>query len=194
MSKKLKTQKEKTQNKKKVINLKPQTQITINEVQTMAEKTITSKIVEEQIVEIPDREKKTIDFPETDPKSVSKTQQQFKEEADINNVMMKYQKTGILGNILDQRQPFHGDFTTGFEFQEAQNMIAETTQKFEALPSDLRERFGNSPAKLLDFIADPQNRIEAEKLNLIERDLTPIGDFVPAPSPVVKPETPKDEK
>lgn len=45
--------------------------------------------------------------------SPSLTQQQFKEEADINNIIASYNTTGLLTNPLVQsaRQPMFGDFS-----------------------------------------------------------------------------------
>jgi hypothetical protein len=39
-----------------------------------------------------------------------------------------------------------------YDFQEAQMMMADANSKFEQLPSGLREKFGNNPAKFMDYV------------------------------------------
>lgn len=120
--------------------------------------------------------------------SKGKTQQQFAKEADINNIMMQYQRTGILGNPLtgSGRTPMFGDFSTGTDFTSVQNRIVEVQRQFMRLPSNIRSRFNNDPAMLLDFIADPANKDEAIKLGLIANDL-PAGKVDPKVETAEKP-------
>ena len=42
----------------------------------------------------------------------------------------------------------------------------QAQQSFESLPSELRGRFENDPAKLIDFLSDERNNAEAVKLGL----------------------------
>jgi len=108
-------------------------------------------------------------FDTNDPKSKSRTQQHFAKEADINNIMRRYQKTGILGNPADGlRKGFFGDFTMVSDFQTMVNQIQEAQLRFMALPALVRERFANDPAQLMAFIADPKNIEEGRKLGLIK--------------------------
>jgi phage internal scaffolding protein len=44
-------------------------------------------------------------------------------------------------------------------------MAAE--DEFDALPAQIRARFENEPANLIDFLSNEQNRDEAEKLGLV---------------------------
>ena len=47
----------------------------------------------------------------------SLTQQQFQKEANINSIIKKYKRTGVLGNPFDgQRQPIYGDFANVEDF------------------------------------------------------------------------------
>jgi phage internal scaffolding protein len=98
------------------------------------------------------------------------TQQQFKDDADINSIMERYQKTGLLTDPMNPgtRQPMFGDFED-MDFHEAQTFLANAFQDFEALPARIRDRFENDPGKLLDFLRDDNNRDEAIKLGLIEK-------------------------
>ena len=68
----------------------------------------------------------------------SLTQQHFKEEADINNIIAKFNRTGFLVDPLTPatRQPMFGDFDKVPDFREAQNLIALAKEKFMELPTE----------------------------------------------------------
>lgn len=97
----------------------------------------------------------------------SLTEQHHKDDCDINVVLRRYMKTGVLPEAA--RGGVYGDFTaSASDFREAMNVITEARERFEALPSEVRERFSNSPEKLLAFLDDPENRTEAIKLGLVK--------------------------
>lgn len=108
--------------------------------------------------------------------------QSFREECDINNIMRKYQKTGAL-TWLAKHEPTFGDFT-GFDFMEAQMIVAKAKEMFADLPSSVRERFAHDPAKFLEFMEDPANVDEAVKLGLaVKREpVVPAAELVVAPA------------
>lgn len=120
-------------------------------------------------------------------KSPSLTQQHFRDECDINNIIERYEETGFLVDPLNPgtRQPVFGDFSVEFDYMAAQNIVADAQQRFEALPSALRKRFNNDPHELLLFLEDPKNMEEAVKLGLVNRPVDPISNSsVPAPGSV----------
>jgi len=98
----------------------------------------------------------------------SRTKQDGAEEADINNIMAKFQKTGELPST-NSHTPIFGDFSTLPDFQEAQNIIAQATEQFAAMPAKLRDRFGNSPSNFLEWAENPANQDEMVKLGLATR-------------------------
>lgn len=100
----------------------------------------------------------------------SLTQQQFKEECDINNIIARYETTGLLTDPLHPgtRIPQFGDFSNVPDYLHAQTIIARTREAFEALPSKIRDRFDNDPALMLEFLQDESNREEAVKLGLVD--------------------------
>lgn len=116
----------------------------------------------------------------------SLTQQQFAAEADINNIIARYERTGILVDpLIDRRgQPMYGDFSNIDSYFEAQVKVARAKELFEALPAKIRDRFGHDPGKLIEFVEDGKNRDEAIELGLIER---------PEVNEKVKIETPEGE-
>jgi len=97
----------------------------------------------------------------------SLTQQQFAGDANINNILKKYHKTGVLP--VKGNKPLYGDFTGLLDYQEAQNIVAGANQAFQALPATIRRRFHNDPAQFVAFVGDEENRHEAEKLGLVPK-------------------------
>jgi phage internal scaffolding protein len=102
-------------------------------------------------------------------------QQHFKDECDVNNILRKYEATGLVTHVANGT-PSYGDFSSVLEFQQAQNILIEAQDAFDALPASLRKRFDNDPAVMLEFIENPDNREEAEKLGLLNKSINISGD------------------
>ena len=99
----------------------------------------------------------------------SLTQQQFKAECDVNNILAKYKRTGMLSHIQKHQGNF-GDFSSIEDYQSSLGKLMQAQQSFESLPSELRAKFENDPAQLISFLSDEKNDAEAIKLGLkIER-------------------------
>lgn len=102
--------------------------------------------------------------PEDYEKSLSMTQQQFRDECDINNIIKQYQVTGLLPE--PDKVPSYGDVSDLPSFQEAQAIIMEATDRFNALPSNIRARFDHNPGNFIAFMDNPDNLQEAVDLGL----------------------------
>jgi len=99
----------------------------------------------------------------------SLTQQHFKDETDINNILRQFNITGLLPeNALSPR---YGDFTGINDYQSALNAVIAAEDGFMALPADLRARFSNNPEELINFLDNPQNKDEAIRLGLVDQNL-----------------------
>lgn len=107
-----------------------------------------------------------------------RTQQQFKDECDINRIMAKYRKTGELEHLA-KHEPEYGNFSTGLDYAEASNRVLAAESDFMALSGEIRQRMDNDPGKLLAFMADPENIEEARELGLI----APAPRSEPEPGP-----------
>lgn len=116
----------------------------------------------------------------------SKTQQHFKDEHDINNIMKKYLKQGISYNQLPNPSGIYGDFSNVKDYQNSLQTIIDADQAFLTIPSIVRKKFDNDPQKLFEFLNDKKNYDEAVKLGLIEKPVEKIPD----PVPPVKTESP----
>lgn len=99
--------------------------------------------------------------------------QSFKEECDINRIMAKYQKTGVV-NWLSKREGQYRDVSS-VDFMESMNVIAKANEMFAELPSSVRKRFANDPAEFLVFMHDEGNTEEAIKLGLATRRPEPAA-------------------
>ncbi len=95
----------------------------------------------------------------------SAAKQSFKDECDINKIMAKYRKTGLIDHV----NRYKGDYSNlerGFEYQAGLNMIIEAKDAFESLPAEIRTRFGNDPGEFLEFVHDPESVDELVALGL----------------------------
>jgi phage internal scaffolding protein len=95
-------------------------------------------------------------------------QQQFAENCDINVIMARFGQGYQIPE--GHRMPTYGDFDGIHDYREALDFIREAGESFMELPANIRERFGNDPANLIDFLGDEANRAEAQKLGLLDPD------------------------
>lgn len=94
----------------------------------------------------------------------SLTQQQFKEEADINTIVRRF---GITGQMPENpRVPHYGDFTEVTDYQTALNAVRAAEEAFLALPAAVRAEFNNDPQLLLEAVEDPRNLDRLRELGL----------------------------
>lgn len=99
------------------------------------------------------------------PDAVSRTQQEFIEETDINNIMARYIKTGTVPMYLD-RTMLDGDMHT-MSYHEMMNVIADANSAFASLPATIRDEFDNDPAKFVDFALNEDNREKLREWNML---------------------------
>jgi len=112
-------------------------------------------------------------------------QQNFKDESDINYIVRQF---GLTGELPSQPlSPQYGDFTGVLDYHSAVNAVLAAQDNFMELPAQMRSRFDNDPAKLIDFLGDENNREEAIKLGLVAAK--PISE--PSETPVGEPKAPE---
>lgn len=107
---------------------------------------------------------------------VSRTQQNFKEECDINTILKRFNVTGQLP--VSPLQPEYGDFSGVTDYHSALNAVVAAQDAFNALPAQLRNRFANDPAAFVDFCSDEANREELREMGLLAPQLA----FTTAPA------------
>lgn len=96
---------------------------------------------------------------------VSLTQQNQKEESDINTIVRRFGLTGELPS--DVRMPQYGDFTGITDYRSALHAVKDADDAFMTMPAEVRNRFNNDPEKFVEFCLDPANLDEAKKLGLV---------------------------
>lgn len=107
------------------------------------------------------------------------TVQADRDDADINKIIDRYQKSGSVARI-NSREPFYGDVSELGDLAESIAKVKAADQLFMTFDAGLRERFNNDPVKFVEFFEDPGNLDEAIKLGLaVPRPLP-----VPEPAPV----------
>ena len=117
----------------------------------------------------------------------SMAKQSFKDECDINVIMARYEKTGVMPDFGGREGRFFD--CTGSDFQRAMEIIANAKSMFAQLPAGVRARFYNDPGQMLDFVNDEANREEAQALGLLKPVEAPSaapdakGATPPAPPP-----------
>jgi len=110
----------------------------------------------------------------------SRTKQSFRDEVDINQVIARYHKTGILPQNNTHELTF-GDYSNPIDFHEAQNKIMRANDLFYALPSHIRREFNDSPGDFLNFAQNPDNQDAMVEMGLLPSPLPsestePTGD------------------
>jgi len=90
-----------------------------------------------------------------------RTKQSFKDETDINKILHRAQKTGTLSH-LDKYEGVYGDYAD-YDFLENQLKMTHGREVFDALPSELRREFNNSPAAFFTYVNDPANARDLRK-------------------------------
>lgn len=95
----------------------------------------------------------------------TRTQQQFKDECDINQIMERF---GVTGELPTQVKPvMPDDYDEVVDFTTAMNMVRQANVAFMQMPAKIRERFQNDPQKFTEFFQDEDNRAEATKMGLV---------------------------
>jgi phage internal scaffolding protein len=121
----------------------------------------------------------------------SLTKQASKDETDINFIMKKYQKTGIVEHV-NEFQGNYQDVSGSQPYQESLNQVIAAQAAFDSLPSSVRAKFQNDPGVFLTFVNTPGNRDELIKLGLIQQEYQDPGEATPRESSVAE-ATPSEE-
>lgn len=96
------------------------------------------------------------------------TQQQFKDECDVNVIIDRYTSTGVIPEeLVNASAGVYGDFSGVGDYMEMQNRLIAARESFDSLPSSIRSRFNDNPAELIAFVSDGNNYDEAVKLGIV---------------------------
>lgn len=92
------------------------------------------------------------------------TEQSHKPMCDINNIVNRFNKTGVIEHRNEHRGQY--GFATSSTYQDAMYIVARAQSMFNELPSHIRKKFKNDPSNFMDFVQDPKNSEEMVKLGL----------------------------
>jgi len=114
----------------------------------------------------------------TDPETAKYAQQSDKDSCDINKIVDRYLKTGLMPEPA--RQAFYMDITElqdANAYQTALNQVNAANKAFNALPAHIRGMFGNDPKAFVDAMDKKQFTKEMADAGLVE-----IIKAAPAPT------------
>lgn len=102
----------------------------------------------------------------TDPQyevpETSLTQQQFKDECDMNRIV-ENAKRGIPPKFTNRGQPHYGDFSEVPNLTDAYNQIARAEEAFMSLPAQLRLELQNDPRNIDKITVEQIERFKLGK-------------------------------
>lgn len=101
-----------------------------------------------------------------------RTKSEFAKDCDINLIMARYKKTGILPESARNAAARYGDFSQVPTFAEMQEKISLAHELFMALPASVRKQFSNDPAEFLAAADTEEGQELMVKLGLGERPLS----------------------
>lgn len=105
----------------------------------------------------------------------SMTKQSEMDACDIHNVLKQFSQQGFEALVREKAATGqYADLPDEIDYQNSLNIVLAAQASFATLPSQVRERFANDPARFLDFLANPDNREDAVRMGLVE---------APAPEP-----------
>lgn len=97
-----------------------------------------------------------------------RTKSEFLEECDINRIVAKYKKTGVLPESARAAAAQYGDFSQTPDFMEMQHKIIAANELFAALPAAVRRQFDNDPGQFIAASETEEGRQLMVKLGLGE--------------------------
>ncbi len=121
----------------------------------------------------------------------SRAKQSFKQECDINQIMKKFKKTGLITHTNTHKGNY-GDFIGATDYHNSLNQIHAAQDAFATVPSEIRAKFDNDAGLFLDFVQDPENRDEMIEMGLALKDATNVATPSTQPAGTPVPEEPKE--
>lgn len=116
----------------------------------------------------------------------SLTKQSMSAECDINNIMKRYERTGIVTHNA-VREAYFADVSVVPDFAQAVEVVRKAEDMFMTLPANVRARFDNDPAQYVQFCSNPDNRQEMIDLGLMEKPQPPVVQKVEVINPPAPP-------
>ena len=100
----------------------------------------------------------------------ARVEQCHRDECDINKIIAKYDRTGVLNHVNDFEARYED--LTGLDYQTMLNTVANANSMFEGLPSEIRNQFANDPANFISFMDDENNNEQMYEMGLKTRPIS----------------------
>nr|QJB19057.1 MAG: internal scaffolding protein [Microvirus sp.] len=121
----------------------------------------------------------------------SLTRQEFAEECDINSIMERYERVGVV-NHFAPREPKYLDLSEVPDLHTALGIMQEAEEAFMSLPALVRREFENRVEDFVSFAADPENLPQMRTWGLAPPEEVPAPpmrvEVVASPGDVKPPE------
>lgn len=105
----------------------------------------------------------------------SMTEQSHAKECDINCIMARYRKTGVLAPDHQLRSGYYADLCEVGSYEEMQQAIVDAESHFLKLSPGQRAAFGNSVHRFLDEIHDSTKIDKFINLGLVAAKTSSVG-------------------
>lgn len=97
----------------------------------------------------------------------SRTIQASADEVDINTLVARAKNGADLSSYMRPGQ-YEDVSEIPRDLREALAIVNQANELFYGLDANIRERFKNDPAQMIDFLGDPKNREEAISLGMVK--------------------------
>lgn len=102
-----------------------------------------------------------------------RTRQEFKAECDVNRVVARFMKTGVLP--VGGLQGLFADVSEVGDYRQHLEAVQAAEALFMGLPASVREQFQNDPGAFVEFAADPANAEQLGELLPERRRAEPVA-------------------
>jgi hypothetical protein len=93
------------------------------------------------------------------------TEQNHAKECDLNWILRKYQKTGVIDHVRKHQGRY--DDVSVTDFTDAMHTVSEAQNMYNELPSFIQMATGGSVEKFLELVQNPDNKDELARLGLL---------------------------
>lgn len=97
----------------------------------------------------------------------SMTRSEFQDDCDINLLMARYEKTGVISHV-NKREPMYLDLSEVPDLQRSMQILADAEAAFMSLPAKVRAEFDNDAMRFVEFASDPENVDQMREWGLAE--------------------------
>lgn len=102
------------------------------------------------------------------------TRQSMKDECDINIIMARYLKTGVISHVT-RDNPIFADVSDVPDYRESVERVKRADEVFNRLPADQRARFNNDTALFIEAVSDPSRTDQLIEWGVLAKPERPAG-------------------